>query len=526
MLQKILKIKRYIIKTIKKAIATGRNSSPEVDIATLITNVVTIAAYCTVSEFLARYQGTEKFLLWAKIAAVAVTFILAWKIICLVGDKRIRKGWRKLKNSTKKLWQLPSWVLASLVIWGIFVFFKIYFISNTECYVSVTEVYGIPTGIGIPLSSEEQKKSAGYWEIKDYPLWKHMELTYREPYEQLELMKQYSSVYSMQLFQPPAHVVYKYKKDVNKYREYDQNTFAVADANEFREPLEISYYSSGGKLLLKLEKGLYDKFSIVSYSSEDLPQLLNSTLLQIADSETGTARMTSQQIETTYNSKGMPETRKLFPYCLNTYGINGERYVYDKNNRLTDLYYLDIDGEPVRNKHGIMKVSFKYEDSGRLHSIRYFGDENGNVKVDGINDVFCERFFYDTNGNLITHEQLDKNEMVCSDKNGVSRYRYEYDKATNELKKEDFEDFDDTPVRNINLHSSSIAWEKERRNGKWIISVIFDPKDILSEEENNISILIKTGAFWERSSNTSEESSSKNIVPTLASEVKEILLSL
>ncbi|MCI9296017.1 MAG: hypothetical protein HFI10_01135 [Lachnospiraceae bacterium] len=373
------------------------------------------------------------------------------------------------RHPSRKKW-LPAFGVAVFLVGRLFT-------PEVACYGSVVEVYGMPTGIGEELGKEEMEKRAAYWKIEDYTYLHMMTLTYEEPYHQLEVMKQNSTAYNMLFFQPAARIEIKYNIDKSKYRSLNQNSFEKARENNYREPEKISYYDSSDKLILKLERNEYGKFDVVRYSSADAPRLLNSTLLytkkeragenDLTDGESEEAyheevsenSMTTRQIEVTYYEDGLIKTRRLSPYMYNANGINGEYYVYDENRRLKTLYYLDINGEFVCNKQGIMMVDFQYEDNGNLHSIRYYGGEDREEKTEGYQGVFCERFSYDLDGNLKERSQRDRNENLRSDDNGVCIYRYHYDEGR--LVKEEFLGFDGEPVRDNYFQSNYVLFDMD-----------------------------------------------------------------
>ncbi len=319
--------------------------------ATLCTNIVSIITYCGINTVLAKYQGIEHYVFLAWVALGIVITVTLLELLCMIDYKRL-KFFKMIKNIK---FLVAIFVIALLI-------FAYNHRSTTECYTSIVEMYGIPVGVGKKMEPEELKESSGYWEIKDYPSLKRLELTYREPYGQLDIMREYSTAYGMKLFQVPSHIVYDYTIDKEKYRSYDIKTFEIAEENGFREPKEITYYNSTGKLLMKLEKDQHGNFSVTAFSSSDNPQLLNSTLFRTPDEQTEAAYITSKQIETTYNSEGLPETRRFVSGALNAYGVNGERYVYDKNRRLRALYYLDANGEYTRNSLGIMMLFFRLKE--------------------------------------------------------------------------------------------------------------------------------------------------------------------
>lgn len=466
-----------IIRGIKK----NHKKSSWVNVAVLITNILGFLAYCAISPVLAEYQR-EKGIRNFSMAAIAVIIaIIIWELVCLAGWKKLKKlgGFLyRFGGKVRSFCRIYFWpIAAAAVILFLVTGGCLYGYSHVTYCTCVAEIYGIPTGIGEELKSrEEREKCAAYWKIKDYPFRRVIELTYVEPYKQLEVMKESSTAYGMAFFQPTARIRIKYERDKEKYLSFNQSSYEVARKNGFREPTEVSYYSSNGKQVLKLKKNKYGKYDITDYSSVDMPQLLNSTLLYTQNADGAESGRISQQIEVTYNADGLPETRRLSPKIYNANGINGEYYVYDQNRRLTTLYYLDINGEFVCNKQGIMMVDFQYEDNGNLHSIRYYGGEDREKKTAGCQGVFCERFSYDSYGNLKERSQRDVNENLCSDVNGVCMYRYHYNYDTDSmLVKEEFLGFDGEPVLDNKFHSTAVEFQKRDENEKREILVLLDP---------------------------------------------------
>lgn len=499
---------KKIVNDIFQGIENNHEKSSWVNIAELITNILGFTAYCVISPVLAEYQRVKGIRIFSIIAIIFIITVIIWELLCLAGCKKLKSlvkycyGFGKkvaffcqkylapvvkvldfffsifiillvficelacrtfnyLKDKTNRLVNKRSWMKKwGLLFLAVIGFVSLYFIPDVTYCTSVVENYGIPKAAGEKLEKDEKGKYAAYWKIEDYPLRNFMVLTYVEPYDQLEVMKQNSTAYGMLFFEPTARIEIYYERNREKYHSLNQHAFEVAKENKFREPVEISYYSSNDKLILKLEKNEYGRFDITHYSYVDMPQLLNSTLLYTQNEEVTENSMASQQIEVTYNAEGLPETRRLSPYIYNANGINGEYYVYDQNQRLTTLYYLDINGEYVCNKQGIMMIDFQYENNGNLHSIRYYSGEDREKKTEGYQGIFCERFSYDSYGNLKERSQRNRNENLCSDVNGVCVYRYNYDYDTDSaLVKEEFLGFDGEPVRDNSFHSTLVEFE-------------------------------------------------------------------
>ena len=84
-------------------------------------------------------------------------------------------------------------------------------------------------GVGEPMSAAERQNCAGYWKIQNYPIKSRVELEYQEPYGQMEVMREYSSLYGMRMFQPAFRIVCCYRKgERDKYRSYGQEYFMTA----------------------------------------------------------------------------------------------------------------------------------------------------------------------------------------------------------------------------------------------------------------------------------------------------------
>lgn len=499
----------------------------------LLASVLTLTTYCTISPILAEYQG-KKIVYWTAVVAIIIILgIAVWEFICLIGLgiwKRIfdvccilRKKIMVYINRSKRSSQLVL-ILMVICIMVAGVWVLLLQVHRTEYYASIVEVYGIPVGVGEPLSSEERRKCSDYWKIEDYLFQRRMIVTHGDSYSQTDIIREYSSLYNMNLFQPADRMIYKYRRNKGRFLALEnENAYMAANDNKFREPVEISYFNGNGKLLLKLKKkDDKDEFSILHYSSDSMPQLLNSTLLRIPSNEeertkeNGAEQFLSegeeifgkngeeqisrnaiensimvQQIEVSYNAEGLPETRRINPHIYNLYGVNGEKYIYNRNKQLIAMYYLDINGNPVCNRLGIMMVSFEYGEDNRLACIRHFSDENGTEKVEGFNKVFCEKYTYDTYGNLCQRKHLGRNENKWYDQNGVCEYQYIYDHGR--LTREIFLDVSGNEIRKKELQSASLEYHEEiEEDGRRMITVSFDSV-VSPTKQNSSNTVVETG---------------------------------
>ena len=518
MLNKLKESIKKFGKFLKKKMKRGHKKYRWFDVMELLVSAITLTAFCTISPILAEYQG-KQVVYWTAVGVIALLVMTAlWQIACLIGRKNGKKIFRVIGSwGTEALDAIGRWIhaprflyrLALVVGMGTCLIMVLCQTHSTKCYTAVTEKFGIPVGVGKPLRDNELKDLAEYWTIEHYWLRRTISVTHEDAYHENEIMGQYSSLYNMNFFQPVERMDYKYKKNRKKFKDlYDDKAYLEADRNGFREPTAISYYNGDGKLLLQMKKrNDSDTYDILTYAVDSEPQLFNSTLLRIPeeeDDEEGDnkkkqekdeiitrnateASVMSQAIEVTYNSDGLPETRRISPHIYNLCGVNGERYTYNENKQLTALYYLDINGDAICNQKGIMMVSFEYDEKSRLTGIRYFSDEKGEERIEGFQGVFCEKFEYDTDGNLCIRKQLNQSENRWYDKNGVCEYRYTY--AEGRLEREEFLDFSGNMAnnQNPNVKSTLMEFAEDRdEEGNKVITVSFDPVIRLAESNADV----------------------------------------
>ena len=400
---------------------------------------------------------------WSCIGFLVVCIIvqlLEWTI----GFDRLTGRTQEVAGGVKRVFHCVLSFLAGFksilaVSAGVFIIFGIIYVfyPASRYYGEITEVYGMPEGVGEELSGSERKELAGYWKITDHVISRRMTLEYIEPYGQLDLMQKYSSLYQMAFFQPTAKIEYHYRK-----------------SGKDRSPEEISYYNSSGKILLQMEVKGEGKYEVVSCAEEDKPQLLQSTLFRVPEDRSA-EKLMAAQIEVVYDDDGRPGVRRLGSGVYNQYGINGERYEYDSGGRIAKLCYLDINGEPICNKLGIMMVAFKYNDEGKLQSIQYFSDEEEKDKTEGFWGVACEKFAYDQNGNLKERRQENRGGEWWYDTKDVYMYQYSYEKGR--LVREEYLGQGKVPARENDLYSSSRNFKEGKISGNRSITIILDSMD-------------------------------------------------
>ncbi len=482
------------------ALARKRKTLGTFDVTVLLTNLAALMAVRFVNSALADYERRQGLHRFSLAAIIFLTAALLWEGFCLLvrlhdwekANGTIRKKRLALMRTKERRWAL---VLALFLV--IFLGLGFHFRWSTRYYASLTEIYGVPVGAGEPLTLAECRHLTGYWKVVNRPGLGYMTLSYENDWGQVELMRHYSSAYGMDFFQPPARIEVDYQttEDMEFYRQSGWEGFFTAKSHNFKEPTRIRYFGSNRNLLLEMTRSGQGLMKITAYASEERPQLFNSTLLLFPEEEEAdsTSRQIDvfygagslpaessaafQQIETLYNSRGLPEIRRLNPQVYNRYGVNGERYSYDTDGRISALCYLDIQGEPICNKLGIMTVTFHYDTDGRLCGLRYYSDQERKEKTEGFHGVFYEDIHYNDDGQLAYRRQMDRynddgqlayrrqmdrNENWCQDKNGVYKYAYSYDPANGRLIREDFFGAGDLPVRSRQFFSTWIGFSMEK----------------------------------------------------------------
>lgn len=461
----------------------------------LLTNIMTLMAWRTMDLVRAEYEGKAATYRFCQIAIAINLAALLLHGICMVGYRRWKAVYTCISGTPKavgRFWsRLSPWGrvgFAAVPLALVLVLGGAFFLPRSTYCAQVVECFGVPVAQGGSLNWRDRKDLAGYWRIDDYPLQKRMTLTYVEAYRQLNVMSNYSTLYERAFFQPTDQIEITYRTDKNFYRNYQEDFYSAASQIGYRVPVRMSYRSSGGKLVLDLERDSRGNMEIVAYSPEDKPQLLNATLLRIPEGQTGENGILGQKIETVYGPDGLPELRRLYSKVYNLYGVNGERYFYNRDQQLSALCYLDADGEPACNKMGVMRVEFEYQDDANLRSIRYYGDQKGTECVEGFHGVFCEILEYDEEGkNIKGRRQKDRSENWCFDKNGVYQYCYHYEKGA--LIREEYLGVDNSPIQNNRFSSCWIQFRAEDRGRR--ICVELEPVSAAPESGEHTA----SGAF-------------------------------
>lgn len=465
---------------IAKHIDEHHGKSKWADIAQPLTSILSLSIYLSVGIVYADYKGELLIYILTSISIGIIFLLLIREVLCCIGSTAIGNIYEKISSNKKRITIGVILILCALYCYSNY--------SPVEYYSSISEIYGIPRGVeSTALSKTDLKSHAEYWKIKENKFTNHITLTYVDAYKQTDIMHHYSTLYNMSLFQNPARIEIDYKKshDKGKYRAKGPDAFNAAGENKFREPTKICYYNNSGKLILKMQykEGLY---KVLSYSSQDAPQLVNSLLLQAPDRQTQENDMYQPQIEVTYNSTGLPETRQIIS-GINSYGVCGESYTYNTNNQISTLYFLDSYGMPVCNINGIMTVDFQYDDSGNLQSICYYSDADKTEKTNGFSGVFCEKFHYE-NGNLTERLQLGQNGGSSYDTNTVCKYCYVYEKGR--LIEESYYGRNNSPVyiKLDNLLFNRVKYDKHFFKRQILISFDLKPPQNSSETSDDISM--------------------------------------
>lgn len=156
-----------------KAISKREESSCWFNIASLLTGFAAFEVYRSLSFSDAEYQGELFLYIFAKSAPYIIWGVIIWEFLCLVGLRRwknagiqILKMWRWLKSRFSKMLVKTKLVILCCGIgfvilsgMGVYNYFNK---CDTEYYESIAEFYGIPDGVGEPLSPEDLADRAGY----------------------------------------------------------------------------------------------------------------------------------------------------------------------------------------------------------------------------------------------------------------------------------------------------------------------------------------------------------------------------
>ena len=223
-------------KNLKNGIKKGHDQKNAMTFLELLGSMIAAASCSAAGPAIAEYKGEGMLYYMSKCAIIVTSAMMSWFLICIVGYERLQRLGAGIRKAKQKLagciygskWGKPAVCIAALVI-----IFTLYNWHGTSYYSSVTEVYGIPVGVGEPLSYRIRKERSGYWKIKDYSFRKCIEVTYEEPYHQMKLMSEYSTAYSMSFFSRRHEWSINMKKiKVN---------FVIMDRNSILRPGKINF---------------------------------------------------------------------------------------------------------------------------------------------------------------------------------------------------------------------------------------------------------------------------------------------
>ncbi len=224
---------KSLLRKLKEKIDKKNKNRGWHDFAQMLMNMATVAAYCTISLAFAEYQKTEWFYIFSIMVILFFGGLSIWDFVCLLGWGKIKNFFKGLRSGIEDLflWMKEAYPRLRLVLpaMAVLIGFTVYNYHDTKYYRNVAEVFGIPMGVGEPMSAAERQNCAGYWKIQNYPIKSRVELEYQEPYGQMEVMREYSSLYGMRMFQPAFRIVCCYRKgERDKYRSYGQEYFMTA----------------------------------------------------------------------------------------------------------------------------------------------------------------------------------------------------------------------------------------------------------------------------------------------------------
>jgi hypothetical protein len=280
-------------------------------------------------------------------------------------------------------------------------------------YDDVVEVYGLPRGIGDELSKNERLTSFDYWEIRENKLNKTYTLSLvTSSGVPMELIRDNSTLYSLDYFQKPARIVYWYKDD--------------GGGNPIITRAE--YQRSDGKKLIELKYDTKAQFKVTTFVDSNGTALFNSRIYKVVDSDYRSIQAPAM-LQVEYDDNGYVAKRRIIAQTgvtgiYNTEGIAGEIFVCNKDGRIESICFLDEDGQLARDSSGIAGVKFSYG-AGQLDEVKYFEDFKLSMPIDGQNGAHAERFTYDKR-NLFERSFLSVDGESVGDINGVNYYAYTY----------------------------------------------------------------------------------------------------
>ncbi|MDE7375920.1 MAG: protein kinase [Muribaculaceae bacterium] len=284
---------------------------------------------------------------------------------------------------------------------------------KTYYYAAVTEVYGVPQGVGKEVKHGHRNQS-------------------------FMLQKQRGKVVRMANVNSAGKVV-PYSETEYALRYFPDTRYEYGDDGSLK--LKNIYNVHGQPMFSMVMDINKDKgtgtaafYRVDETKTEMLmPQNINQTF---KDDDFYTEYSTISKYGYKYDSNGHVKELKYYGFgsrpTTDQYGIGGIKYKYDDRGLISQQQYVDIKGKPTFDNNGLSIKEYEYDDMGNMAVLRMLNIKKG-PSHDG-NHCPLVKFEQDEYGNTVKESYHDlKGKAALRTDNGYSAMAYEYDSHGNRV---------------------------------------------------------------------------------------------
>lgn len=294
----------------------------------------------------------------------------------------------------------------------------------TSYFRDITEQYGLPVGLGEPLSAAEAATAVDYWRIDDYPSKGITEASFVSFGPNFDLIDENSHRYRHLIFPKAAKARYSYDADKEK------GTRLVRSC---------TYLDSNGAEVAQAIYSGANSFSFTARTKQ--PPLLGSTFFFGAEKQSPLAlnpipvfpRLT---FNVNYDDQGRVAKRMLSPDTINagrcsTLGFYGEAFTYADDGTVAAIDLLDANGNPSNCTNNFSRIEIEREENAVIY--RYFSEDE-TMALRGFNWAPVERHQFNQDGTLQSIQMLkpadaDNGDILVPATNKQRVHRFEFDSA-------------------------------------------------------------------------------------------------
>lgn len=361
-------------------------------------------------------------------------------------------SWRRKNNARTIL--LIAAVATTLLIIGAGILIWDYNRVKTYYYGAITEVYGVPQGVG-------------------------KEVNHSKRAESFLIEKQRGKVIRLANVNGAGKVV-PFNDTELQIRYFPETRYEYTSNGDLDNKL---VYNEHGRPLFRMDMNI-DKekgkgtAAFFRFDDDNTEMLLPVNINQnFKDDDFYIKYSTISKYGYTFDDEGYVKEVRYLGFgsrpTTDQYGIGGIKYKYDDRGLVAQQQYIDTDGKPTFDGNGLSIRQYTYDDNGNRTELRLLSIDKGPSHIG--NHCPVMKYEYDSNGNPISESYFDmKGKPVVRTDAGMHSYTMEYDGNGNVVARK-YYDKNGKLVEN----KYGVAIEKSEYNGDGFTTMVacFDAKE-------------------------------------------------